>query len=158
MVALFYTLKPTAKPLDSSIQALQTVVNGVDGYNAMKAFVKGDLKRETSDVWSVATDMSGGISGKDKGTRVRVLCVYASDFVCTHVSCAQWLHDNPYCRWNWDEQHKGSRISARLKNLVRFQAVMIMARNIRNHIMDSPTTLRMYQKYLNVVNVLFEKY
>eukprot|EP01083_Nonionella_stella_P039619 107735_1 len=143
LIELFATLKETAKSLEISYSGLQTIDSGLDGYRSLFEFIKSDLKRDPNDVISIATDASGSNIGTPGNGKA-----------CREI----FLYRYPFCIWNWDDQHKGSRISSKLKKQKNFTILQSLCHAIRKDLMESPINLRLYQKYLNSINVAFEKY
>ena len=71
----------------------------------------------------------------------------------------QWLDiSNPYTIWNWDDQHKFSVITGKVKKDKDYIYIVELVHSIRNNIWNSPISMAKYKKYLKSINELYIKF
>ena len=82
--------------------------------------------------------------------------MYTSVLYFTTLVYMQWQHHNPFTLWNWDDQHKMSRVTHKLEKHNNYLLIRSMCRQIRIDLFNSPVSLLKYKKYLKEVDAEFE--
>ena len=78
----------------------------------------------------------------------------ASDLLHTHsrTACTQWKSRSIFTNWNWDDEHRMSRITAKIQNLPHYKVIREFTNGIREYIFNSTISVQKYKKVLKQLN------
>ena len=70
-----------------------------------------------------------------------------------HTVLLQWEKESVWTQWNWDDEHKLSRITSRLKNTNHYNLIRDICTSIRELICNSTISMQQYRKFLKSLDL-----
>ena len=84
-----------------------------------------------------------------------VMCFYSTFYVLYSHSltlCTQWKSRSAFTNWNWDDEHRLSRITAKIQDLKHYKVIRELTNGVRDYIFNSSISKQKYKKVLNQLN------